>query len=70
MSCRAIAYRHALVGKLGSTWESFYSGATPRSYLVDGLIHEGAIFLIYGASGVGKSFLALDLLLSVSSGHA
>lgn len=42
--------------------------ANPRPYVVEDLIHANACFLIYGASGTAKSFLALDLLLSVAAG--
>lgn len=39
-----------------------------RPYVVKGLIYEGSTVLIYGATQAGKSFLALDLILSVGFG--
>ena len=37
--------------------------------IVKGCIDEGALALIYGASNSGKTFLALDLALSVAAGQ-
>src|ERR1043166_3612319 len=42
----------------------------PPSWLVDGLIEEGVLAVLYGASGEGKSFLALDWALSVASSRS
>ncbi|MBZ9884804.1 helicase RepA family protein [Mesorhizobium sp. CA10] len=39
-----------------------------RPYVVQDLIYEKTTFLIYGAPQAGKSFAALDLVLSVSGG--
>lgn len=41
---------------------------SPRPFLVEDIIHEGSTFLIFGASQAGKSFLAIDLVLSVAAG--
>lgn len=41
---------------------------SPRHYVVKDLIYERSTFLVYGASQAGKSFLAIDLLLSVAAG--
>ncbi|MER9209179.1 AAA family ATPase [Mesorhizobium sp. M0771] len=39
-----------------------------RTYLVEGLIDEGSLVLMYGAPGAGKSFLLLSLLASIATG--
>ena len=53
------------------TFRSF-GRATPAlldgDYVVKGCIDEGALALIYGARNCGKTFLALDLALSVATG--
>lgn len=41
----------------------------PLSFLVDGLLPRGGAAALYGAPGSGKSFLALDIALSVASGR-
>lgn len=40
----------------------------PLRFVVEGVIPESAIAILYGASGSLKTFLALDLALSLSSG--
>jgi hypothetical protein len=40
------------------------------AWLVDNILPEGGIGVLYGQPGCGKSFLALDLALSVSTGRA
>jgi len=40
---------------------------TPK-WLVDGMIEEDALSMVFGASGSGKTFLALDVALSVAAG--
>lgn len=42
----------------------------PQEWLVDGLIPEGSLCMIYGPSGHGKSFIALDVAHSVATGRA
>jgi len=42
----------------------------PAEWLVHGLIPERGVSTIYGPSGSGKSFLAIDLAISVSNGHS
>ena len=41
----------------------------PAEWLVHGLIPERGVSTIYGPSGSGKSFLAIDLAISVSNGY-
>jgi hypothetical protein len=41
----------------------------PPTWLVDKLLPEGEIAMIYGPSGVGKSFVALDLAFCVALGE-
>jgi hypothetical protein len=38
------------------------------SWLVEGVLPEQGLFTLFGQSGVGKSFVALDLALSVANG--
>jgi hypothetical protein len=42
--------------------------AGPPNWLVDGLFEQGAPVLLYGSPSAGKSFLALDWALHISSG--
>lgn len=46
----------------------FICGPTPR-WLVRGVLPEAALGVLYGASGSGKSFLALDIAASVALGR-
>lgn len=39
----------------------------PPAWLIDGVLEEGAFGVLYGPSGEGKTFVALDLSLSVAS---
>lgn len=41
----------------------------PMDWLIEDFIPKGALVTLFGASGLGKSFLALDMCLSVSSGE-
>lgn len=50
--------------------ESEQGERQPPSWLVEGLIPEGGQCLLYGAPGSYKSFIALDIALSVASGQA
>src|SRR5262249_46295895 len=38
-------------------------------WLVDGLVGQNALVVLFGPPGVGKSFLALDLALSIATGR-
>ena len=40
----------------------------PPSYLIDHLLPENGLSVLYGPSGSGKTFLALDLALSAATG--
>jgi hypothetical protein len=40
------------------------------TYLVDGVLPEGASVMLYGAPGCGKTFLALDLALTIATGRS
>jgi 5S rRNA maturation endonuclease (ribonuclease M5) len=42
----------------------------PVEFLVDGLITDTGFTMMYGAPGTGKSFLAIDIALSVAHGQA
>lgn len=41
----------------------------PPTYIVDGYLTEGGLSVLWGASGAFKSFVAIDLALSVASGQ-
>jgi hypothetical protein len=41
----------------------------PLTWLVDGVLPEGGLIVVYGPPGVGKSFLVLDWALCVQSGR-
>ena len=41
----------------------------PPDFLVEGLIERDTLGLVFGDPGCGKSFLAVDLALSVATGH-
>lgn len=43
-------------------------GLEPPVALVDGLLFSDSLAMLFGASGVGKSFLAIDVVLHVASG--
>ena len=40
----------------------------PVEWLVENLIPEGSLAMLYGSPGAGKTFLALDMMLSISHG--
>jgi len=50
-------------------WARDASALLDGDSIVKGCIDEGALALIYGASNSGKTFLALDLALSVAAGQ-
>ena len=41
----------------------------PATWLIKSIMEVGALAVLYGPSGEGKSFLALDWLLSIASGR-
>jgi predicted ATP-dependent serine protease len=41
----------------------------PLAWLVEGTILEESVVILYGPSGVGKTFVALDLALSITEGR-
>ena len=46
-----------------------YVSGEPLSWIVKGVIPQAVLGLIYGASGSGKSFFALDLAVAVATGR-
>jgi hypothetical protein len=50
------------------TWEEIKILA-PISWLVDHVVPAGGLVLLYGPSGIGKTFAVLDLALSVAAGE-
>ncbi|MEQ9434716.1 AAA family ATPase [Hyphomonas sp.] len=51
------------------TLEEFMRGDHTAKWLVEGVIAEGELTMLFGESGVGKSFASLDLALCVASGQ-
>jgi hypothetical protein len=49
-------------------WEDFVAAMDPPSRLVKGLLSVGGVSVLYGESGVGKSFVALDIGAAVAAG--
>lgn len=45
-----------------------FMGRPPLQWVVKGVLPKAAIGLIYGASGSGKTFIALDMALSIARG--
>ena len=41
----------------------------PVSFMIDGLLPKVGVSMVFGGSGVGKSFVALDMALSVAYGQ-
>lgn len=51
-----------------SAWRDI-SAPKPVNWLINGVIEADSLACLYGASGCGKSFLAVDLSLCIASGH-
>ena len=49
---------------------SFLSQPAPMEWVIKGWIPKQSIAMIYGESGVGKSFIALDMACSIASGKS
>lgn len=47
-------------------WKDLSSLPNPSSWLLDEIIREGTISVLYGASGAGKGFVALDFAMKVA----
>lgn len=47
-----------------------FNNIPDKTWLVDGLIGEKEVGIFYGKSGVGKTFIILDLLLSCADGQS
>jgi len=43
---------------------------TPPQWLIDGMVEQEALSMVFGASGAGKTFVVLDMALSVATGKA
>jgi hypothetical protein len=50
------------------TWNDLRESPDPK-WLVDDLLLEGSLSVIYGRPGAGKTFLALDMALSIATGQ-
>jgi hypothetical protein len=50
------------------TLDEFLDGPDP-DYLVPGMLYRGGLAVIFGAPGAAKSFLALDIVLSLCAGQ-
>jgi hypothetical protein len=57
------------VSRFGAvTWDQIDTVAIRQDWLIEDIIFEGDSGLIFGASGSGKSFLAVDMGLSIARG--
>jgi hypothetical protein len=58
---------------LATPFEAFTLGTLitrpPRTFLVDGILPETSLGVLYGLPGSGKTFLALDLAFSIANGR-
>lgn len=52
-----------------SAWGSI-SAPKPVNWLIKGVLEANSLASLFGASGCGKSFIAVDLCLSIASGRA
>lgn len=52
-----------------NTLDDFMRRERAQKWLVEGLIGDGELAMLFGESGVGKSFCALDLALCVATGQ-
>jgi hypothetical protein len=66
-----------VVDGTGKTVERFrvvgadeFSSGPPLAWIIRGVLPRAELVVLYGESGSGKSFLALDLCAAVSRGHA
>lgn len=64
----ALAPRGAVADKRRITSVADFVGAKPLPWLVKGIIPRAPLAMIYGASGSGKSFFALDLCAHLANG--
>ncbi len=48
--------------------ESTLMNLPPQEWLIEGIVPEDSLVVLYGAPGVGKSFVALDFALSIAYG--
>jgi len=46
-----------------------FANRNPPSWLVKGVLPKAGLIVVYGESGSGKSFLALDLCMAIAQGH-
>lgn len=61
--------RHGVEPMAADTIDEFLDGEVP-AYLVPRMFYRDGLAVLFGAPGVAKSFLALDICLSLTSGHA
>lgn len=59
--------RFALTSFQDASSTALTGGALP---LIKGLLHQGALSVLYGDSNVGKTFVAMDLAFSVATGQS
>ena len=56
-------------GKFTLYTASHFSDLPPMTWLIEGIIPTSGLACIFGASGVGKSFLCLDMVDAVAGGN-
>lgn len=42
----------------------------PKQFIIEGLLGKGDIAMLYGAPGSGKTFVVIDLIMAMVTGHA
>lgn len=69
LSDLAPVWRPVTRTKLPAVWYGDEDAGDPLSWLVKGVLVDGGFSCIFGAPGTSKTFLALDLALSVAHGR-
>jgi RecA-family ATPase len=50
-------------------WLAELNDLPEPSWLIEGILAANAVVVLYGASAIGKTFVALSMALSVAAGH-
>ena len=62
-------WRPSLATRLPTVWYGDEDAGPPLSWLVKGLLVDGGLSAVFGSPGTSKTFVALDLALSVAHGR-
>lgn len=61
-----VSVRESFAARVLST--SRLCALPPQRFLIDGLVPDDAVTLLYGPSGAGKSFVAIDMAMHIATG--